>query len=668
VTSPLRILLLEDNTSDAELVQELLQEGHLVCEVTRVQTRAEFLAALEKIGIDLILADYRLPSFDGLSALKLALTARPDLPFIFVSGTLGEEVAIEALKIGATDYILKTHLSRLVPSVQRALREAGERAERKRAEEALRRSEMYLAEAQRLSHTGSFGWYPATGELFWSDETYRIFGVERSVRPSIDLALQRCHPDDVPAVRQMIERVAGGQREFDYEHRLLLPDGAVKWVHVRAHALKDEPGRLQYVGAVMDVTARTEAYAALLRTERRYRHLFNEMPVALIQLRTHGRARRGRIMEELRSEGVTDFLSYLDQHPEFVRDALDGLRIETVNERAIGMFRARDAGELIALGNAGIWRERPDTFRRILHSRFRGEWTYHEETRIAALDGQPIDVLFTIARPEGENSDSGLVLYGFIDITATVRTRKKLQNVQAEVAHAARLSMLGELTASIAHEVNQPLAALAANGEAGLRWLDRPNPAVAEASQAMRRMVAGAQRAGDIIARIRAMASPQPPQQVALSLDEVIEEALLCVRPELQSNRIEVLLDLAPALPPVLADRIQLQQVIVNLAINAAQAMALSSGLRRILAIGTAQIGSGELICTLEDSGPGIAQEHVERLFESFFTTKVWGMGIGLAICCSIIEAHGGKLRAGNGSAHGGARFSFTLPTARPAG
>jgi len=668
VTSPLRILLLEDNTSDAELVQELLQEGHLVCEVTRVQTRAEFLAALEKIGIDLILADYRLPSFDGLSALKLALTARPDLPFIFVSGTLGEEVAIEALKIGATDYILKTHLSRLVPSVQRALREAGERAERKRAEEALRRSEMYLAEAQRLSHTGSFGWYPATGELFWSDETYRIFGVERSVRPSIDLALQRCHPDDVPAVRQMIERVAGGQREFDYEHRLLLPDGAVKWVHVRAHALKDEPGRLQYVGAVMDVTARTEAYAALLRTERRYRHLFNEMPVALIQLRTHGRARRGRIMEELRSEGVTDFLSYLDQHPEFVRDALDGLRIETVNERAIGMFGARDAGELIALGNAGIWRERPDTFRRILHSRFRGEWTYHEETRIAALDGQPIDVLFTIARPEGENSDSGLVLYGFIDITATVRTRKKLQNVQAEVAHAARLSMLGELTASIAHEVNQPLAALAANGEAGLRWLDRPNPAVAEASQAMRRMVAGAQRAGDIIARIRAMASPQPPQQVALSLDEVIEEALLCVRPELQSNRIEVLLDLAPALPPVLADRIQLQQVIVNLAINAAQAMALSSGLRRILAIGTAQIGSGELICTLEDSGPGIAQEHVERLFESFFTTKVSGMGIGLAICRSIIEAHGGKLRAENGSAHGGARFSFTLPTARPAG
>jgi DNA-binding NtrC family response regulator len=160
VTSPFGILLLEDNAHDAELIQELLEADNFVCKVTRAQTRAEFVAGLENAGINLILADYQLPSFDGLSALKLALDVRPDLPFIFVSGTLGEEVAIEAVKIGATDYVVKSRLSRLVPSVQRALREARERAERKKAEEALRRSEMYLAEAQRLSHTGSFGWDP----------------------------------------------------------------------------------------------------------------------------------------------------------------------------------------------------------------------------------------------------------------------------------------------------------------------------------------------------------------------------------------------------------------------------------------------------------------------------------------------------------------------------
>jgi len=224
--------------------------------------------------------------------------------------------------------------------------------------------------------------------------------------------------------------------------------------------------------------------------------------------------------------------------------------------------------------------------------------------------------------------------------------------------------VLGELAASIAHEVNQPLAALAANGEAGLRWLDRPAPDVAEAAIAFRRIVADASRAGDIIARIRAMASRQAPQQVALSLDEVVEEAVSCVRHELRSKRIEVSLDLAPALPPVLADRIQLQQVIVNLAINAAQAMAQSNTARRVLAIGTARFDAGTLICTVEDSGPGIAQEHLGRLFESFFTTKVSGMGLGLAISRSIIEGHGGHFRADNGSAYGGARFSFTLPAA----
>src|ERR1700704_3009782 len=172
---PLRILSIEDDPKDTELIQDLLETEGIACEVTRVDTQAALLASLERGGIDLILSDYTLPSFDGISALKFAMKACPDVPFIFVSGTLGEEVAIEALKIGATDYVLKTRLSRLVPSMQRALREARERAERKQTEEALRRSEVYLAEAQRLSHTGSFGWDVLTGEIYWSDETYRIF-------------------------------------------------------------------------------------------------------------------------------------------------------------------------------------------------------------------------------------------------------------------------------------------------------------------------------------------------------------------------------------------------------------------------------------------------------------------------------------------------------------
>ena len=174
---PLRILSLEDDAHDAELIQELLEAEGMACQLFRVDSEGAFSASLEQGEIDLILADYTLPAFDGMSALKQAMTVRPEVPFIFVTGTLGEEVAIEALKVGATDYVLKTRLSRLVPSVLRALREAKERTERKQTEKALRRSEAYLAEAQRLSRTGSFGWNVLTAEHTWSDETYRIYRV-----------------------------------------------------------------------------------------------------------------------------------------------------------------------------------------------------------------------------------------------------------------------------------------------------------------------------------------------------------------------------------------------------------------------------------------------------------------------------------------------------------
>src|ERR1700716_2071623 len=213
---PLRILSIEDDPKDTELVQDLLETEGIACEVTRVDTQAALLASLERGGIDLILSDYTLPSFDGISALKFAMKACPDVPFIFVSGTLGEEVAIEALKIGATDYVLKTRFSRLVPSVLRALREATEKAERKRAEESLRQSEAYLAEAQRLSHTGSFGWRASTGEIIWSEENFRIFHYDRATIPTVELALQRIHPDDSALVKQTIERASQDGKDFEY--------------------------------------------------------------------------------------------------------------------------------------------------------------------------------------------------------------------------------------------------------------------------------------------------------------------------------------------------------------------------------------------------------------------------------------------------------------------
>jgi PAS domain S-box-containing protein len=267
--SPLRILYLEDNLRDAELVQEILAADGMVCEVARVENEADFVASLEQGGdIDLILADYTLPSFDGLSALKIARQKRPHVPFIFVSGTLGEEVAIEALKIGATDYVFKTRLSRLAPSVRRALREAEEKIGLSQAEEALRRSEAYLAEAQKLSHTGSFGWDVASGEIFWSRETFRIFGYEPVAKATIEMVMQRIHPEDRPSAMQLIVRVCSEMKDFDFEHRLLMPDGSVKHVHFVAHAVKDGTGKLEFVGAVMDISERKRAEEVLRRSER----------------------------------------------------------------------------------------------------------------------------------------------------------------------------------------------------------------------------------------------------------------------------------------------------------------------------------------------------------------------------------------------------------------
>jgi PAS domain S-box-containing protein len=266
--NPLRILSLEDDPNDAELIEELFHTEGIACEVSRVDSEPAFSASLAQGEFDLILADYTLPTFDGLSALKLVMDVCPDVPFIFVTGTLGEEVAIDALKVGATDYVLKTRLSRLVPSALRAMREATERAERKRAEKALRRSEAYLAEAQRLSRTGSFGWNVLTAEHTWSDETYRIFGYDPATIPTDELILQRTHPEDRESVRQVIHRASNGASAFNLEYRLLMDDGSIKHVHVVAHLQPvDDPADLRFVGALTDITDARRAEKALRWSE-----------------------------------------------------------------------------------------------------------------------------------------------------------------------------------------------------------------------------------------------------------------------------------------------------------------------------------------------------------------------------------------------------------------
>ena len=494
--SPLHILHLEDSRRDAELIHAMLEAEGILCHVTRVETEADFCTSLQHGGFDLIFVDHTLPSFDGLSALKIALERRPEIPFIFVSGTLGEEVAIEALKIGATDYVFKERLSRIVPSVLRALRESKEKTDRKLAEDALRRSEAYLSEAQRLSHTGSFGWNVASGEIFWTQETFRIYEYDQTTQPTIELVQQRTHPEDRALLQQVIDRVSRERKDFDFEHRLLMPNGSVKYVRVVGHPMaEDESGNFECVGAVTDITERK-------------------------------------------------------------------------------------------------------------------------------------------------------------------RSEEALEKVQAELAHVTRVATLGEMTASIAHEINQPLGALVNNAGACLGWLDAEN--LEEVRNSVALMMDDAQRASEIITRIRALVKKALPQRDWLDINQTIREVIGLGQSEVQRNQIALQTQLSGDMPLVFADRIQLQQVMLNLMMNAIEAMTQVTGPRELL-ISSAVDDSKSVVIVVRDSGAGLDSKSLERLFEPFYTTKPQGMGMGLAICRSIIEAHGGLLWATANTPHG-AVFQFTLP------
>ena len=250
------------------------------------------------------------------------------------------------------------------------------------------------------------------------------------------------------------------------------------------------------------------------------------------------------------------------------------------------------------------------------------------------------------------------------DVTAAVRAEQAeeaLHKTQIELAHVARVTTLGELTASIAHEVNQPLAAIVTNGEVGLQWLDRETPDLAEVREALGDMIRNGRRAGEIIQRLRALSGKTETQKVALDINDVIGDVIPLVHQEVLRHRVSLRRELASALPTVLGDRVQLQQVIINLIVNGMEAMAPITDRPRELVVRSQLHDGGQVLVAVQDSGVGIDPENANKLFGAFFTTKPSGMGMGLSICRSIIEAHGGRVWASVNEPRG-AVFQFTLP------
>jgi PAS domain S-box-containing protein len=376
--------------------------------------------------------------------------------------------------------------------------------ERKRAEEALRRSEAYLAEAQRLSHTGTAVYNP-TGNLYWSEENYRIWGFDPlQGLPNREAMLQRVHPDDRDRKGEVVLQALRHKSGYVVEFKIVLPDGTVKYLESFGHALLSAQGEIEILATYVDVTERV---------------------------------------------------------------------------------RAQEQSE-------------------------------------------------------------------------------RLRQLESDLAHMHRLSIMGELTATLAHEVLHPIAATRNNARAAARFLEKSPPDLREVREALSCIVRDTDRAKDIVGRVRDQIKKAPPRMEPLDLNEAIEEVIAMVRDAINRNRVSVRTYLMEGLIPVQGDRVQLQQVILNLILNAVEAMSSDEEGARELSIRTEQSQTGGVLVAVRDSGPGIDREHLERVFEPFYTTKARGVGMGLSICRSIIAAHGGRLWV-DANEPPGAVFQFTLPAAQ---
>ncbi|MGE3650089.1 MAG: PAS domain S-box protein [Reyranellaceae bacterium] len=486
-----------------------------------------------------------------------------------------------------------------------------------------------------------------------NDQTVALFG--SGDKQSLLASVEPFWPEESTYV--YAEAYLGAvERRSNYatECRLRRSDGSLfDGLFTVSYPPRDRRDGTTMVG-VIDITARKQSERALLASEQRYHNLFRAMAVAFWEVDfTAVRA----LLQAWRKAGISDFRRHFSDNPDCIRDVMRATRIVDVNERAVVLFGRGIKEELLG-STEPLWPEESwPAYAEAIVSAIERKPSFSVETPLTRLDGTRFDAHFTVWY-SAEDRSHGLA--GVIDITERVRAQAMLSQVQADFAHAARVSMLGELTASIAHEVNQPLAAIVTNGEAGLRWLARPEPDVAEVRELTKRVVSDARRAADIIARVRSMAARRTPQHAALSIDDVVREAITFLRHEAQSRGVTITHHPLDSAPPVLADRTQLQQVIVNLAVNAMQAMSQSTERRLVL---RTLRECNAVVCAVEDTGPGIPAADFSRLFESFFTTKEGGMGMGLPICRSIIEAHGGRITAANG-VHGGARFTFSLPVA----
>ncbi|MBP0495169.1 PAS domain-containing sensor histidine kinase [Pararoseomonas indoligenes] len=388
----------------------------------------------------------------------------------------------------------------------------------------------------------------------------------------------------------------------------------------------------------------------------RFRSVFEGRAIAFLELDL---GNLGRALEDVPSATAEELAATLAADPGFIRRTLDATPITAMNDRAAELF-GLDRKESVGTGFGLLCPPAAEpALAANLLAYVGGMTSFEAETVMRRADGRAIDVLLTTAYPP-DSERSGKVFLGLIDISARIRQERRLARLESDLAHAARIATLGELMASISHEVSQPLAAVVTNGNAALRWMNRAEPDLDEAKSAIRRMIDEGVRASEIIVRTRALAGRHTAGRTLFCPNAMIEEAAALVRRQVVSLGAELLLELEPGLPEILADRIQLQQVAINLMVNAAQAMAEQAHAPRRITVSTRAAG-GVTAFEVTDTGPGVGADSAAQVFNAFYTTKPTGMGLGLSVSKTIVEAHGGTIDL-RPAPSGGARFTFTVP------
>ncbi|MDB6015740.1 MAG: nodV1 [Pedosphaera sp.] len=521
---------------------------------------------------------------------------------------------------------LETKVSERTGALQAANEQLkAEFAERAAVNQQLQESRRKLEEAQRIAHVGHWERDLETDLITCSDEIYRIFGLSPQERQlHFSEFLELIDAGDRARVAQSVAEALVNQRHYAVDCKIVRADGEIRFLHSQGEVIRDNLGRpLWALGTVQDITERQKFENTLRQSESQLRLVIDTIPtMAWIVL----------------PDGALDF----------------------INRRWLE-YAGLSLAEAIAKPTSTMHPEDlPSSMEKWGRSMAAGE-LFENEMRLRRADGE---YRWFLVRTVPLFDEQGKILkwYGTsADIDDLKRAEAALRRAQGELARVSVLTMMGELAASIAHEVNQPLAAVVTNANASLRWLAALPPNLDEAREAIRRIVRDGDRASEVIARIRTLLKKGEPVRIPLKINEVIQETLALAQPELARRKVSLETELALTLPCIQGDRVQLQQVLLNLVINALDSLSAVADRPRILRIRTDQHEPKRVRVAVQDTGIGIDPAQADRLFQAFFTTKPHGLGMGLAISRSIVEAHGGRLWLTPNDGPG-VTFQFALP------